>query len=60
MELAEPGYAAYIDEVEVGRRVGGHIRVAFAVGDAERARRARPRLREPRSSPSPRGRRGTR
>lgn len=33
LELAEPAYAAYIDEVEVGRRVAGHIRVAFEVAD---------------------------
>ena len=24
-ELADPGHAAYIDDVEVGRRVAGHI-----------------------------------
>jgi lactoylglutathione lyase len=34
MELAEPAYAEYIDEVEVGRRVAGHIRVAFEVDDS--------------------------
>ena len=34
LELSEPAYAAYIDEVEVGRRVAGHLRVAFAVDDA--------------------------
>jgi lactoylglutathione lyase len=34
LELADPSHAAYIDEVEVGRRVAGHIRVAFAVGDS--------------------------
>src|SRR5487761_603424 len=33
-ELAAPPHAAYIDEVEVGRRVAGHIRVAFAVADS--------------------------
>jgi lactoylglutathione lyase len=33
LELAEPGTAEYIDEVEVGRRVAGHIRVAFEVDD---------------------------
>jgi catechol 2,3-dioxygenase-like lactoylglutathione lyase family enzyme len=33
LELAEPGYAAYIDDVEVGRRVAGQIRVAFQVSD---------------------------
>ncbi|MGH3149760.1 MAG: VOC family protein [Streptosporangiaceae bacterium] len=34
LELADPAHAAYIDEVEVGRRVAGHIRVAFAVADS--------------------------
>src|ERR1700677_1880461 len=34
LELADPSHAAYIDEVEVGRRVAGHIRVAFRVGDS--------------------------
>ena len=34
LELTDPGHAAYIDEVEVGRRVAGHIRVAFEVADA--------------------------
>jgi lactoylglutathione lyase len=33
VELADPTYAAYIDEVEVGSRVAGHVRVAFEVGD---------------------------
>jgi hypothetical protein len=33
LELADPSHAAYIDEVEVGRRVAGYIRVAFEVGD---------------------------
>jgi predicted enzyme related to lactoylglutathione lyase len=33
LEIADPGQAAYIDEVEVGRRVAGHIRVAFEVDD---------------------------
>jgi lactoylglutathione lyase len=31
LELADPPHAAYVDEVEVGRRVAGHIRVAFEV-----------------------------
>ena len=34
LELTDPPHAAYIDEVEVGRRVAGHIRVAFEVRDA--------------------------
>ncbi|NUP33206.1 MAG: VOC family protein [Streptomycetaceae bacterium] len=37
LELADPGHAAYIDEVEVGRRVAGHIRVAFQVDDSAAA-----------------------
>lgn len=31
LELSDPVYNAYIDEVEVGRRVAGHVRVAFQV-----------------------------
>jgi catechol 2,3-dioxygenase-like lactoylglutathione lyase family enzyme len=34
LELADPGHAEFIDEVEVGRRVAGHIRVAFEVDDS--------------------------
>ncbi|MFF2955469.1 VOC family protein [Kitasatospora sp. NPDC057965] len=34
LEIADPGHADYIDEVEVGRRVAGHLRVAFQVDDA--------------------------
>jgi lactoylglutathione lyase len=37
LELADPPHAAYVDEVEVGRRVAGHLRVAFQVRDAEAA-----------------------
>lgn len=37
LELADPPHAAYIDEVEVGRRVAGHIRVAFKVSDSAAA-----------------------
>jgi predicted enzyme related to lactoylglutathione lyase len=35
LELADPAHAAYVDEVEVGRRVAGHVRVAFGVDDSE-------------------------
>lgn len=35
LELAEPAYAEYIDEVEVGRRVAGPVRVAFEVADPQ-------------------------
>jgi len=34
IELADPPHAAYVDDVEVGRRVAGHIRVGFEVADA--------------------------
>jgi len=34
LEIADPGQAAFIDEVEVGRRVAGHVRVAFEVDDS--------------------------
>jgi lactoylglutathione lyase len=37
LELGDPGHAAYVDEVEVGRRVAGQLRVAFQVPDAEAA-----------------------
>ena len=35
LELTDPAHAAYIDEVEVGARVAGHIRIAFEIDDAE-------------------------
>lgn len=34
LELADPRQADFIDEVEVGRRVAGHLRVAFEVTDS--------------------------
>jgi lactoylglutathione lyase len=37
LELADPSHAEYVDDVEVGRRVAGHIRVAFQVSDAASA-----------------------
>jgi len=37
LELADPPHAAYVDEVEVGRRVAGHVRVALQVSDVEAA-----------------------
>jgi catechol 2,3-dioxygenase-like lactoylglutathione lyase family enzyme len=37
LELADPAHAAYVDKVEVGRRVAGHVRVAFQVRHAEAA-----------------------
>ena len=40
LELTDPPHAEYIDEVEVGRRVAGHIRIAFEVDDATATTRA--------------------
>jgi lactoylglutathione lyase len=34
LELLDPTHAAFVDEVEVGRRVAGHIRIAFEVEDS--------------------------
>jgi lactoylglutathione lyase len=34
LEIADPAQAEFIDRVEVGRRVAGHIRVAFEVVDS--------------------------
>lgn len=34
LEITDPSHAAYIDEVEVGRRVAGHVRVALKVDDS--------------------------
>jgi lactoylglutathione lyase len=34
LELIDTTHADFIDEVEVGRRVAGHIRVAFEVDDS--------------------------
>src|SRR5262249_46490011 len=34
LELADPPHAAYVDKVEVGQRVAGHIRICFEVDDA--------------------------
>jgi predicted enzyme related to lactoylglutathione lyase len=40
LELTDPPHAEFIDEVEVGRRVAGHIRVAFEVEDTAAATEA--------------------
>jgi catechol 2,3-dioxygenase-like lactoylglutathione lyase family enzyme len=37
LELADPPHADYIDEVEVGRRVAGHIRICLEVADVRAA-----------------------
>lgn len=34
LEIADPRHADWIDEIEVGRRVAGHVRVALAVPDS--------------------------
>ena len=35
LEIADPKQAEFIDEVEVGRRVAGHIRIAFEVTNSK-------------------------
>ncbi|MFJ8964694.1 VOC family protein [Lentzea sp. NPDC102401] len=40
LEITDPPHAEYIDEVEVGKRVAGHVRVAFEVDDSAAATRA--------------------
>jgi lactoylglutathione lyase len=40
LELLDPKHAAFVDEVEVGRRVAGHIRIAFEVDDSAAATQA--------------------
>ncbi len=37
LEIADPAHADHVDAVEVGRRVAGHVRVAFQVADAASA-----------------------
>jgi lactoylglutathione lyase len=37
LEITDPRNAAFVDEVEVGRRVAGHIRVALEVDDSRAA-----------------------
>jgi lactoylglutathione lyase len=39
LELADARHAAFVDRVEVGRRVAGHIRVALEVADTAEATR---------------------
>jgi lactoylglutathione lyase len=40
LELTDPKHAEYIDDVEVGHRVAGHVRVAFQVDDSAATTRA--------------------
>ncbi len=40
LELLDPTHAAFVDEVEVGRRVAGHIRIALEVDDSTETARA--------------------
>ena len=40
LELLDPTHAAFVDDVEVGRRVARHIRLAFEVDDSSAATRA--------------------
>ena len=40
LEITDPKNAVFIDEVEVGRRVAGHVRVALEVDDSRAATNA--------------------
>ena len=40
LELLDPTHAAFVDEVEVGRRVAGDVRIAFEVDDSATTARA--------------------
>lgn len=40
LELLDAEHAAFVDEVEVGRRVAGHVRIAFEVDDSAAATRS--------------------
>jgi len=40
LELTDSTHAEFIDKVEVGRRVAGHVRVAFEVDDSTAGTRA--------------------
>jgi lactoylglutathione lyase len=40
LELTDSRHAEFIDKVEVGRRVAGHVRVAFEVDDSAASTRA--------------------
>jgi lactoylglutathione lyase len=40
LEIADPNQAEFIDQVEVGRRVAGHVRVAFEVDDSAKTAKA--------------------
>jgi len=39
LEIANPAHKRAIDDLEVGRQVAGHLRVAFEVDDAQEATR---------------------
>ena len=41
LEIGDAEHGRYVDEVEVGRPVAGHLRVALRVDDAERRRSRR-------------------
>jgi len=40
LEIGDRPHAAYVDEVEVGRQVAGHVRIALRVDDAAEATNA--------------------
>jgi lactoylglutathione lyase len=40
LELLDPTHAAFVDDVEVGRRVAAHVRIAFEVDDSAKTAQA--------------------
>ncbi|WNB85472.1 hypothetical protein [Cellulomonas sp. ATA003] len=61
-EIANPAQVRMFDDVEVGRRVAPHLRVAFEVDDAASTRSSTPPssgLRSPAPGPRPRAARCT-
>ena len=58
LEIVNEAQAAAIDQIEVGSRVAGPVRIAFDVTTAMRSRRGSSR-RAPSSSPRSSSRRGT-
>jgi lactoylglutathione lyase len=40
LELLDPTHATFVDDVEVGRRVAGHLRLAFEVDDTAETTKA--------------------
>src|SRR5262245_65656551 len=53
LEIGDVPHGEYVDEVEVGRRVAGHLRLALRVDDATRATSAAEDARATVGAPAP-------